>query len=268
MDIRDKITKILYKNSLGFTILKTSITVNIINICNRKCSFCPYHSPNIVDNYHTHWFKAQPDILSFSDFSLFLKQLIFFKKWIKHISITGKGEPTLHPDFCGFCDLLEDHKIPFSVTSNGSDQNIEYVLNYKYLTGLRISIYDKKTWGFWKEIKSPKLGFYNMTGIHIDKIEDGFISAQYGIRHKRAIKDFNKETFCKTPFYFLTINTDGSVVPCYSYHKIGSICDNFLTLWNGKKIREYRKQAVNGRYMEFADCDNCGINIVSNYEKD
>jgi len=261
MDIRNKIKNKLYKMSLGFTPLRMSLTINITNRCDRHCDFCPYHSSQIANNYHTKWFKAQPDYLSCMDFKEFIKSLGIFRKMIRHISITGKGEPTLHPMFISFCDICEYNKIPFSITSNGRDIDlVKRLSNYKYLTNIRISIYDLKTWRKWKLIKLPKLCFYNMTPKDIDGIEYGFISAQYGIQHKRAIKDFNKKTFCKTSFHFITMNTDGGIVPCYSYHEIGTLRDGFLKLWNGREIRAFRHQAVNGRNIKLADCDSCGVN--------
>ena len=160
--------------------------------------------------------------------------------------------------FYQFCLLCEENKIPFSITSNGRDIKIVKMLsNFNYLMNLRISIYDIKTWQKWNKIQFDKLRFYNMTGRPIKGIKDGYISGQYGIEHTRAIKNFNKSTFCRTPFNFITINTDGTVVPCYSYHHIGDINDSFLKLWNGKEIRDYRKQAVNGRNIILADCNNC-----------
>jgi len=87
------------------------------------------------------------------------------------------------------------------------------------------------------------------------------VSANFGVEHPRAMKDFNLATFCKAPFNFLTINTDGSVVPCYSFDEVATIEDSWWKIWNGRRVRKYRRKAVNGRDMEFADCKNCGINV-------
>ena len=99
-----------------------------------------------------------------------------------------------------------------------------------------------------------------MTGEHIDGLTDGYISANFGVQHERAMKDFNITDFCKAPFSFLTINTDGGIVPCYSYHDIGHISEGFWKIFNNKKLRAYRNTAVNGRQCTLADCNNCGIN--------
>ena len=254
-----KLKKFLYKISCGFSPLRFNLVINIINECNRKCSFCPYHSPILADNYHTNWVKAQRSMIDSGKLIRFIYKM---RLVVKTISITGKGEPFMYGGLEHLCDTLNQFKIPFTITTNGYDmpQAIIYLNNFEYLKQIRVSLYDKKSNELLK-YNHPKLSFFNMTNKPIKGIEDGYVSAQYGIEHERAIKDFNKTNFCKTPFSFLTVNTDGSIVPCYSFDETAHINDSFWKIWNGKKIREYRKQAVNGRNMEFADCDNCGVNI-------
>ena len=269
MDIQNTIKelkKAIYKNLCGFTIFKVTFAINIINECNRTCSFCPYHSKKLADNYHTNWYKKQPLQLDYIKFKKFLNKIGIFRKLIKRIAITGKGEPFLHKDLYKFCALCNSYKIPFSITTNGDyvipQADIFFnILKLKYLAGIRISIYELKRWDTLKLIKHDKLTFFNQTGKRIDGIKKGYLTANYGIKHKRALKDFNISTFCKAPFHFLTINTDGSIVPCYSYDEIANISNPFLNIWNGKKVRKYRDAAVNGRDIKYSDCINCGIGI-------
>ena len=83
-------------------------------------------------------------------------------------------------------------------------------------------------WLFRSETKYNEARAENILGRKSDN--DGYVSANFGVKHERAIKDFNKTDFCKAPFNFLTLNTDGSVVPCYSYSEIGNIRDGILNL--------------------------------------
>ena len=256
MDIRDKIKKLIYKNAFGFSIFKINLAVNIINVCNRRCSFCPYHG-ELEKNYHTKWFRKQPLLLYYSHFEKFLKKA----KWlIKSVAITGKGEPTLHPKFYELCELCDNLGLPFTVTTNGDyPYRIKKILHFDYLVKVRISLYDDRNISSIVEFNHPKVDFFNQTGKKIDGIPDGYITANYGIKHERALKDFNNDTFCAASFNFLTVNTDGSVVPCYSYDEVANIKDSLWKIWNGRAVRRYRNQAVNGREMEYADCKNCGI---------
>ena len=257
MDIRDKIKKLIYKNAFGFSFLRIYLAVNIINVCNRRCSFCPYHG-ELEDNYHTKWFRKQPILLPLVLFKKFLEKF-GVKKLIKRVAITGKGEPMLHPNFYQFCALCDRMELPFTVTTNGDyPDKIRDILHFKYLVKVKISLYDDRNISNIVEFNHPKVDFYNQTGEKIEGIPDGFITANYGIKHERALKDFNNETFCAASFNFLTVNTDGSVVPCYSYDEVANIKDSLWKIWNGRAVRRYRNQAVNGREMEYADCKNCG----------
>ena len=258
--------KLLYNLSSGFTILPVYLAVNIVNVCNRKCNFCPYHSKYLKKTVHNTWFRKQPEYINYVKFANFIKKLGSFREMIKSIAITGKGEPLKHPDILNFCQLLNFHKLPFSITTNGdyvTDKILYNLLSFKYLTGIRVSLYDTESIETWIERREKynKISLFNQTGIEVDGIQTGYTVQNEGTEDFCTMpKDFNKIEYCKAPFSFLTINTDGSVVPCYSYHEIGNINDSFLKLWNGKKIRKYRKDAMKMQ-CTMSDCKNCGINI-------
>lgn len=266
MEQKMDLKKTLYKLSNGFTILPLYLAVNITNVCNRKCNFCTFHSPYLKDCEHYGWFKKQPNNLNLGEFTGFLNNLGIMKKWITHVSITGKGEPLLHPYFYYFCDIIEYHEIPFTITTNGdflTDDLIEEIIKMRFFSGIRISLYDEDSVMKWKGITDihPKITLFNQTGIHIKGIEDGYSVQIAGTEdHCTMPKDFNRIEWCKAPWSFLTINTDGSVVPCYSFHEIGNIEDHFLKIWNGKKIRAYRRSALT-MSQTHSDCLNCGIQI-------
>jgi len=257
-----------YLISRGYTFLPVYLAVNISNKCNRSCKFCPYHSEHLEDNIHFGWFKAQPDFLSYNAFADFVINLALRVKLIKHIAITGKGEPMLHPDFFKFCYFINLCDIPFSITTNGdylTEDKIKSLLTLEKLTEIRVSVYDIARLSYWGRISNqyPKINYYNQTGFNYPGLNNGYVtlSGAKGIEQFCTLPiDFNKNVPCKAPFSFLTINTDGTVVPCYSYNTIGRIEDSFWTLWNGKKIRKYRRDALRAR-AERSDCSNCGVNL-------
>jgi len=177
MDIRNKIKNFLYKHSLGFTFLKISLAVNIINTCNRSCSFCAYHGDNLPENYHNLWYGKQPIQLKYDRFEAFIRHLGVFRHLIRSIAITGKGEPMLHPDLLKYCLLCEKYRIPFSITTNGDrEKNVYKILGLKYLTGIRVSIYDIKVYYKWKYMYHPKISFFNQTGKPINGVPDGWLA--------------------------------------------------------------------------------------------
>lgn len=259
MDIK----KLLYKLSFGFSCLPIYMAVNISNLCNRRCNFCPYHSKFLKGNYHTKWVRKQPMYLNVDNFNKFMKRLGIFRKLIKHIAVTGKGETMLHHEFISICSIINYYKIPFSVTTNGdfmTDEKLSALFSMRHLEGIRVSMYeyDEDLINLSQIFK--KITIYNQTGKEIAGIETGYTAQVDGVENFCTLpKDFNKATSCKAPFYFMTINTDGSVVPCYTYYEIGNISDSFLKLWNGKKIRRYRMDALKMK-QTFSDCKNCMIN--------
>lgn len=256
----DKIKQLLYKASAGFTFLPLYLAVNISNVCNRQCSFCPYHSPTLAHNEHYKWFKSQPDFLSASAFKSWLTNLGDMSVYIKHISITGKGEPFLNKEIMLFCGVINGFGIPFSITTNGdllTDEIIDRLEKFDMLRELRVSVYDDSF--KWEFNPSFPVTFYNQTGKHITGMVDGYKVYCEGNSGNTVSKDFNNKS-CRTPWSFATINTDGWIVPCYSFNEIGHISEPFNKVWNGRHVRKFRMDAIRCK-AEHSDCKNCGVNL-------
>lgn len=258
--------KFLYSLSGGYTFLPFYMAVNISNCCNRRCRFCPYHSRYLKETEHTRWVNNQPDFLDFDLFAGFLEKLGMYRKLITHIALTGKGEPLLHNKIFRFCHLLNGYKIPFTITTNGdfvTDNSLAFFVSLKYLTGIRVSLYSLQDVNKWlqRRLNYPdKVSLYNQTGRELEGIETGYtVQVEGAEKYCSMPKDFNKEP-CSAPFSFMTVNTDGSVVPCYSYNEVGNISDPFLLVWNGKLMRRFRRDALRMK-AEKSDCRNCGINL-------
>ena len=254
--------ELLYKASCGVSPLPLYLAVNITNRCNRKCSFCPYHSPTLAYNAHYRWFKSQPADIDVSKLHLFLHNI---KHKIKHIAITGKGEPMLHPHFILICDVIDMYNISFSVTTNGDKLTQEMMWQLEELdnlTMLRVSVYDAATADYWLTVQTTThipITLFNQTGQHVDGMEDGFTVYCEGNEGQTRPKDFNTKTSCRAPFSFITMNTDGSLVPCYSYNEVGDgFTQKFSRIWNGSKIRRFRKDALKMQCIN-SDCKNCSL---------
>ena len=59
----------------------------------------------------------------------------------------------------------------------------------------------------------------------------------------------------------MTLLTDGSFAPCFSWHSYATLKDSFWKIYNGRDIRAWRRKAMNGREMPDADCKNCLMNV-------
>ncbi len=254
------VKNLIYKAAQGFSPLPLYLAVNITNRCNRTCSFCPYHSPTLADTEHNRWVKSQPKDMDVEKFHLFLHNI---KHKVKHIAITGKGEPMMHPHFMLFCDTVDMYGIPFSVTTNGDylTTDKQWLLEqFENLKLVRVSVYDNPQ--HWLDVQAENIipiELFNQTGGHIDGMEDGFTVYCEGNAPSTRTKDFNTKTTCRAPFSFITINTDGSLVPCYSYNEVGNgFTEKFGRIWNGSNMRRFRKDALT-MTARCSDCKNCSL---------
>ena len=272
--IPDFIKEFCYRHSFGFSLLPFQFTVNIANICNRKCKFCNYHAPENIQDDFSRWWKAQPKFMNYELFAGMLRRMGLLRLFINQLVLTGKGEPMMHPDFIKFCKLLNELKIYFSITTDGDYLNpyaIFQLSKLKYLRYVRISVYDVKRVPHWKDLQKnaniPIL-LFNETGQHFDDMIEGFVICNNDGTDQYATipKDFNKAKSCRVPFAFNTMNTDGSIVPCYGYFETGNVFTGTLwNAWNGKRMREIRMKALDMK-AEKCPCLNCGY-FVKYYKK-
>lgn len=257
------IKEFVYNNSRGYSLLPFFLGLSIGNTCNRRCKFCLYHSPKLRDSDLLTWLDKQPDFMDVDKFELFISNLGWMRYSISSVGLTAKGEPMLHPDFFKFCEIMDKHKIKFSVTTNGDylyEQEIERFNAFKYLTSIRVSVYEEKTYNRLKHV--PLVMFYNMTDKHLDGTIDGVKLWADGLTTNTVQKDFNKIKSCKKPFSYLTLNPDGSVTPCNSWYELGNAFKTSLfKMWNSKKLRDYRVCALDMCNVPESDCLNCGFNL-------
>lgn len=81
------------------------VYIEISNICNLQCSFCPP-------------VKREKQILSVTDFEKILKQVA---PLTEQICLHLMGEPLVHPHFNEIIKVCEQHNIKVELTTNGMD---------------------------------------------------------------------------------------------------------------------------------------------------
>lgn len=79
------------------------VYIEISNICNLQCSFCPE-------------VLRPKKLMSPENFRLILAQV---KPLTKAVTLHVMGEPLAHPQFPQFLDALEEQRVPLILTSNG-----------------------------------------------------------------------------------------------------------------------------------------------------
>lgn len=100
------------------------IYIEITNICNMNCSFCPPHN-------------REKRFMSKNEFETILNKI---KPYTKYIYLHVKGEPMLHPNFDELVKLAYDKGFFVNITTNGTllQNHLEVT---KYIRQINISLH-------------------------------------------------------------------------------------------------------------------------------
>lgn len=80
------------------------VYIEITNICNLACDFCPQT-------------KREPEFMSIDTFKKILQQI---KPYTDYIYLHVKGEPFLHPDLSQILEISQEHQFKVNITTNGT----------------------------------------------------------------------------------------------------------------------------------------------------
>ena len=80
------------------------IYIEITNVCNLTCSFCPSS-------------KRKPEFMEITCFDEIINQV---KNYTDYICLHVKGEPLLHPKLSEILDICANHNIKVNITTNGT----------------------------------------------------------------------------------------------------------------------------------------------------
>ena len=113
------------------------IDVNITDLCNKTCSFCPRHNPEIYPNSNEN-----------ISIELFTKIINECKeqKYRDDIMLCGRSEPTMHPQFDKIFELLtqEGRTWNATITTNGYKLDKYWDRYYNRLDGLILNTYTNR----------------------------------------------------------------------------------------------------------------------------
>jgi len=147
---------------------------------------------------------------------------------------------------------------------------LRYFFNSKRDTHVYIKIVDYALDG-----KADEQRFYEIFGDLCDSIAiEHVVPIQSGVDYDAVLKE--KEAsftqfglnpanvqICPQPFFTLRINTDGKVIPCYSYYFPAFVGDcnsqPVQEIWNGKQYQSFRQKMLTGRKNVCEVCASCDI---------
>ena len=222
------------------------IEINLSNICNFKCPFCPQS---------LNWKIKEPKFMTIEIAEEIAKQLkdINFKGYI---CTAGFGEPALNPQFIKILELFKGFEIV--IVSNGFPRPSTEWEELSKFAQIKISVHywDQLAWykekfkntNAWfrnHDIKNPEMNLYNRAG---------------------ALGTVNpKLDICNYPFYKIFIDTDGTYLRCEAdwarkssrnYTIYNTSIDKYFT----EVLEEDRYRMLENPYRQnFESCKYCDI---------
>lgn len=222
------------------------VEVNISNICNLRCPFCPQ---SINPHYE----------VDYADISMLqlLADHLHSINYAGYICVAGHGEPTLHPQFLRILHMLHDFNVV--VVTNGTQFSNQTWSDISQLCQIKVSIHD------WANRRNY---FEKFAGTNAIFRNHDMLNPQMNIYNRAGqmadIKNHN-DIFrrCNYPFYKIMVDVDGTYLICeadwlsnsktYSNVANTSVHDYFCN-----NLSNVRKMMNNGR-NNIACCAGCNI---------
>lgn len=198
------------------------VYIEITNVCNLKCSFCPPH-------------HRENRFMSDEEFKVVLEKI---KPYTNYIYLHVKGEPTLHPDFDKFVKYAYYEGFKINLTTNGT-MLYKHLPITQYLRQINISLHatnNKRIVDTAKNINDTIINFRiwnkseNIDAIHLlesyfdVKIPDTknfTLSKKHFLSQEELFewpnitnKEFSNVGYCHALSSQIAILVDGTVVPC------------------------------------------------------
>jgi len=235
------------------------IELSLIDVCNRKCVFCPKSDPLIA-----------PDTYQKMNMKL-IEKLTKELKEINYqgsVTLCGYGEPMLHKEVFEMTRKLAEAAFVEIVTNGDTlkPKTINKLYNYN-ANKLLISLYDgpdqvKKFKDMVQEAKVPSDFVILRDRWHgADKDYGLKLTNRTGtvkIGNQDSVETF---TYCNYPSYSVLIDWNGDLFLCPQDWQrnmaTGNIMkDNFFNIWTGSTISKYRKNLLQGKRCE-SPCSEC-----------
>lgn len=251
---KDKMTDWLSKNKLTFRSSLYEIIFNISDICTRKCRFCPRGL-----GYTT------PHINPFMDIAIVEKVCQDLgNAYTGLFSLSGFGEPTLHPAFKSIVEVLQKRcpNARIMIITNGDNIDSLKDLHNVYI---EISMYEPFSQSLQSVIQSldaeVKIKDIEHSSIRLFNNRGG--NANVGMFDKPLIR------CCNIPFFKMDIDVNGDVILCCSDWKRESVMGNVMEsniygIWNNEKYRQVRNNLINNDRKSCVLCRKCNADGLLN----
>lgn len=234
-----------------------NVELNITELCNMKCDFCPRSMGYPNSNLN----------MSLKTVDIIVEHLKELKN--PYIYISGRGEPTLHPQFDIILDKLSEFKVGLATNGNRVDK---YLNKINKLSKVDYSIYDESK-------LSPSEAFKKYKNFHImDKRT--IVKNAYHNRAGSVNKPITKNNplhpilglFCEKPFIAIYINYNGDYNLCCNEWFNPTVLENVYTqsiknfINKNKKLQEFKNDLADGKRSNHP-CSSCNKSVHPQFEK-
>ncbi len=251
------------------------IELNINEICNRKCPFCPRVDPEVYPNQNIHM-----DVKIAQSIAEQLEKLNF----TGIVNISGTGEPLLTKYITDIVSEFGQRGIHIEIVTNGDvlqSRRGPKLIKDLYEAGLKqfvISMYDgpEQIDLFSELFDNCNIGkeLYSLRDRWYDESEDyGLLytnrAGNIGFEHlsdtaKQKLMKSGKSA-CFYTHYSMMIDWNGDALLCCQdmYNrtvKFGNVKDRpLMDIWTDQRLMDFRKKLKNGE-RSLSPCSNCNAN--------
>lgn len=235
------------------------IELSLIDVCNRKCVFCPKSDPAVAPDTH-----QKMNMLLIEKLTEELKEI----NYKGSVVLCGYGEPMLHKDIYKISRKLAEAAF-VEIVTNGDPLSKDKIkkLYDANVNKVLISLYDGP-----EQIKK----FQDMA--NAAQVPEDFViqrhrwfteKEDYGLKltnRTGTIKIGNQDSvnnfsYCYYPSYSVLIDWNGDVFLCSQdwqrRRTMGNIMqENFFDIWTSSTITKYRKNLLNGKRCD-SPCTEC-----------
>lgn len=244
----------------------STIELNISELCNRTCSFCPRHDPTVYPNQKL--FMTLETVQS-------LRDQIEQTDWYGEIHITGFGEPHTHPYLDEIVKIIGGCNQTFvEITTNGdrlidTGEGIDLTIHMfkNGLDLLTVDCYDGEKQYADRIMIAKKISRHGKIRLrnHHDTGNAQELINEYGFNNRSGIMGGEGiQNKCYLPFYKTLIDWDGGMVLCCNdWHRkeghMGNILtDGLVASWNSQRLNSIRASLSKGNRQGV--CAGCSIN--------
>ena len=238
------------------------VELNVNELCNRTCVFCPRVDPKTYPNLNLHMGLELVELISVQLESVGFNGIV---------NVSGTGEATLTKYLSDIVKKFGDRNIHIEIVTNGDFLKPKLISDL-YSSGLKqlvVSMYDGPEQiehfnNLFDECGIDK-DLYTLRDRWYDEDED------YGLIYTNRAGSMGEKLLspherpCYYPHYAAYIDWNGDVLLCcqdmYNRTEIfGNVLEKKLVdIWVDKKLNDFRKKLVKGE-RTISPCNNCTAN--------